>query len=217
MASNTRRNWQMPLGRSEQDVTIEQDIRIEGTQVSWGGIWAGVLVALGTLLILSTLGLAVGIAAGNAAAAEGTAGVNPGTVSTAAVIWSTISLLISLFLGGLAATRMGRIWDRGAGLLQGGLVWIITLGAILYLGVRGLSLMASSASMGLTGGPGVADGAAQAATQPETAIGWSPFIISVLSLLAALAGAGAGLRRLTDIGRTGGGSSKPPETPTDRY
>ncbi|HZD20752.1 MAG TPA: hypothetical protein VE325_08775, partial [Burkholderiales bacterium] len=35
----------------------------EGMRVSWGGIFGGVLVAVGTLLLLAALGVAVGITA----------------------------------------------------------------------------------------------------------------------------------------------------------
>jgi hypothetical protein len=216
MANTTRRNWQMPL--AERDISVDQDQRSgQGQGVSWGGIWAGVLTTLGTLLLLSTLGLAVGIAAnagaGAAAGATGT-NVSPGTMGTAAVIWSALSLLISMFLGGLASTRMGRIFDRGNGMFHGALVWVISLGAILYLGMRGLELMGAGAAMGLghagTGAAANAAGAAAnaAADHPgaTTGIGWSPFIIAALSLLAALAGAASGLRHLFDdySGRSGG-------------
>lgn len=205
MANTTRRNWQMPLERTGRDISIEQDQRTEGMGVSWGGIWAGVLVALGTLLLLSTLGLAVGIAANAGAGAGAANGANAGTMSTAAVIWSAISLLISMFLGGLASTRMGRIFDRGSGMFHGALVWVITLGAILYLGLRGLGLMGANSSMGFSGNASSAANAAASAANAHpgatTGIGWSPFIIAALSLLASLAGAASGLRRLfTDVG-----------------
>jgi hypothetical protein len=207
MANTTRRNWQMPLERTERDLSIDQDqASAQGASVSWGGIWAGVLVALGTLLLLSTLGLAVGIAA-NAGAGVNAPGGTPGTVGAAAVIWSALALLISMFIGGLASTRMGRIWDRGTGMFQGGLVWVITLGAILYLGVRGLGMM-SSTSMGF--GDAASSAANAAAEHPgaTTGIGWSPFIVAALSLLAALAGAASGLRRLFDDSSRSTGSSR---------
>jgi hypothetical protein len=35
----------------------------DGLRVSWGGIWGGVLAALGLLILLSALGMAVGISA----------------------------------------------------------------------------------------------------------------------------------------------------------
>lgn len=218
MANTTRRNWQMPL--AERDISVDTDQRSEqGTGVSWGGIWAGVLVTLGTLLLLSTLGLAVGIAANagagaaGAAAANGGANVSPGTMGTAAVIWSALSLLISMFLGGLASTRMGRIFDRGSGMFHGALVWVIALGAILYLGMRGLELMGAGAAMGLGGhvdGNTAANAANAAAAHPgaTTGIGWSPFIIAALSLLAALAGAASGLRHLFDDSGRSSGSSR---------
>lgn len=213
MANTTRRNWQMPLQQTDTNLSVDQEReRYEsGMRVSWGGIWSGVLVALGTMLLLSLLGLAVGIAAGNAGAGANaganfngnTAGnVSAGTVGTAAAIWSGISLLISLFLGGLASTRMARIWDRGTGMFHGALVWVLTLGTILYLGLRGLGLMGSAGSMGLmnNGASGAAGVAGRAAAEHATSIGWSPFIIAALSLLAALAGAAAGLRHLLDRG-----------------
>src|SRR5512145_2124144 len=36
---------------------------LPGSRVSWGGVWSGFLVGLGALLLLSMLGLAVGISA----------------------------------------------------------------------------------------------------------------------------------------------------------
>src|SRR5689334_13501678 len=36
---------------------------VEGMRVSWGGIWGGVFMALGVMLLLAALGVAVGISA----------------------------------------------------------------------------------------------------------------------------------------------------------
>jgi hypothetical protein len=48
----------------EHHLNLERPlVGFEGMRVSWGGVWAGVLVALGTLLVLSTLGVAVGFTA----------------------------------------------------------------------------------------------------------------------------------------------------------
>lgn len=48
----------------QREVIIERPAgALEGMRVSWGGVWAGVLVALGTMLVLSTLGMAVGFSA----------------------------------------------------------------------------------------------------------------------------------------------------------
>ena len=79
---------------------------VSGFKVSWGGIWAGVLTVMGILLFLTTLGLAIGISAVDPGQTDA------GAVGTGAAIWSGLSLLIALFVGGMAATRLGMIFDK---------------------------------------------------------------------------------------------------------
>jgi hypothetical protein len=172
----------MAVEHFEREVLIERPVqRFEGMRVSWGGIWAGVLVVLGTLLFLTTLGLAIGISAD-------ARNVNPNAIGTGAVVWSALSLLIALFLGGLAATRMSMVWERSAGLLQGVLVWVIALVTVTYLGARGIGMLGASAL-------GIVTGAAAGAQSEPTTSAWTQFLVVALSLLAALAGAAVGRRR----------------------
>src|SRR5215218_4612916 len=96
------------------------DIPLDGLRISWGGIWAGVLTVLGTLLFLTTLGLAVGVTA-----------IDPRTTDAqslgiGAAAWSGVALLIALFVGGMAATRLGMIFDRATGAFEGALVWVLS-------------------------------------------------------------------------------------------
>ncbi|HEU4619973.1 MAG TPA: hypothetical protein VFV10_18190 [Gammaproteobacteria bacterium] len=110
-----------------------------GTRVSWGGIWGGVLVALGVLILLTALGLAVGVSAANPGQTEAE------TIGTAAGIWGGISLLIALFLGGWVATRIGAITDRTTGFFEGSLVWVLSLLIMAYAATSGVSTLASGA------------------------------------------------------------------------
>jgi hypothetical protein len=126
---------------------------LEGFKVSWGGIWSGVLVVLGVLLLLTTLGLAVGISAADPGDTEAS------TLGTAAAIWSGISLLIALFVGGMAATRLGMVFDKATGYFEGALVWVLSFLVILWLAGSGVSLVASGMS-GLFGGVSKTVGAA---------------------------------------------------------
>jgi hypothetical protein len=163
----------------EREVIIERPaVTYEGMRVSWGGIWAGVLVVLGTLLLLSTLGLAIGFSADER-------NVDPQKIGSGAVIWARVSLLIGLFLGGMAATRMSMVWDRFTGLAQGALVWVVSLVVVLYLSANGVGLMLSSALI---------NGTAQRIQGPS-ATAWITFLSVLLSLLAALAGSAVGRRR----------------------
>jgi hypothetical protein len=113
---------------------------IEGLRISWGGIWAGVLTVMGTLLFLTTLGFAIGVTA-----------VSPGetdaqAVGTGAAIWTGLSLLIALFAGGMAASRLGMVFDKAAGAFEGALVWVLSFLIVLWLASSGVQLIASGIS-----------------------------------------------------------------------
>jgi hypothetical protein len=121
------------------------DIPLDGLRISWGGIWAGVLTVLGTLLFLTTLGLAIGVSAADPG------DIDAGALGTGAAIWSGLSLLIALFVGGMAATRLGMVFDRAAGAFEGALVWVVSFVAILWLASSGVQLVASGISRVFSG------------------------------------------------------------------
>ena len=146
-------------------------------RVSRGGVWAGVLVVLGTVLLLSTLGMAIGFSAD-------ARNVDPQKIGSGAVIWARASLLIGLFFGGIAATRMSMVWDRFTALAQGALVWVVSLLVVLYLGANGVGLMLTSALF---------NGTVQRTQGPEHA-GLTTLRRRALGLLAALAGSAVGRR-----------------------
>jgi len=111
----------------------------EGMKVSWGGIFAGVLVAMGVSMLLASLGVAIGISA-----------VDPGeteaaTLGIGAAIWGGLQLLIALFIGGMVATRVGAIIDRTTGFFEGVLVWVVSLILMAYLAGSGMATVASGA------------------------------------------------------------------------
>ena len=111
----------------------------EGMKVSWGGIFAGVLVAMGVSMLLASLGVAIGISA-----------VDPGeteaaTLGMGAAIWGGLQLLIALFIGGMVSTRVGAIIDRTTGFFEGVLVWVVSLILMAYLAGSGIASVASGA------------------------------------------------------------------------
>jgi hypothetical protein len=126
---------------------------LSGFRISWGGIWAGVLTVMGTLLFLTTLGLAIGISAAEPGDTDAQA------LGTGAAIWSGLSLLIALFVGGMAATRLGMVFDRAAGAFEGALVWVLSFLIVLWLASSGVRLVASGIS-GLFSGIGQTVGVA---------------------------------------------------------
>jgi hypothetical protein len=123
---------------------------LEGIRVSWGGIWGGVLTAVGILLLLAALGAAVGITASDPTQADAS------RLGIAAGAWLGISLLIALFVGGMVSTRIGATFDGSTGFWSGALVWVVTLVAMTWLATTSLA--------SLTGGAlSIMGGAAQTA------------------------------------------------------
>lgn len=114
-------------------------LRGEGLKVSWGGIWGGVLVAVGLLLLLTALGLAVGISAVQPGETEGS------TLGIGAGIWAGLSLLLALFVGGMAATRIGAITDGATGFFEGALVWVVSILLLVYFASSGVGMLAGGA------------------------------------------------------------------------
>ena len=125
----------------------------DGMRVSWGSIFGGVLVAMGVLLLLTALGLAIGISAVDPAQTQA------GRLGTGAGIWAGVSLLLALFIGGMVATRIGAIFDRTTGLFEGVLVWVVSVLLIAYLAGSGIGMLASGA-FNMVSGAGQAVGAA---------------------------------------------------------
>jgi len=111
----------------------------EGMKVSWGGVFAGVLVAIGLSMLLTVLGVAIGITAVDAREADA------GAIGIGTAIWGGIQLLIALFVGGMVATRVGAIVDKTTGFFEGVLVWVVSLVLMAYLAGSGIATVASGA------------------------------------------------------------------------
>ena len=73
-------------------------------RISWGAIFAGAIIALATQLVLTLIGTAVGLATLNPETGQNPSGT---TLGIGAGVWLVISSLVSLFLGGYIAGRLG--------------------------------------------------------------------------------------------------------------
>lgn len=183
----------------------------DGMKVSWGGIFGGVLVALGALVLLMALGVAVGISAVDPASAEAS------KVGAGAGIWAGISLLIALFLGGFVSTRIGATYDSQTAFFAGFLVWVVSVVLVAYMAASGASTLTGGAFKLFASAPGQQQQQAAATIQqkaqelqqkaPElqqkaqeakpqaTKAAWLTFGSLILSLIAALIGSAVGRRR----------------------
>src|SRR5690242_13874765 len=132
----------------------------DGMRVSWGGIWGGVLVAVGLLLLLAALGVAVGITATDPAQTDAA------KLGTGAGVWAGLSLLVALFIGGMVSTRIGAIFDGTTGFFEGALVWVVSVLLMAYLAGSGLSSLAGGA-FSMVGGAQQAVGSVLGTTDPQ--------------------------------------------------
>ncbi|MEG4458960.1 hypothetical protein [Microcoleus sp. N9_A1] len=186
------------------DPTIVNPLVDYHDQVRWGPILAGIAIALGTQLILSALAMAIGLSAG-------ATGADAGSVGFGVVIWSIISLLISLFLGGwVMAQSCGPMTTKTA-ILNAAILWGTTLALSSWLLASGISgaVGAVAANAGeianqvqQQGGVNIPNQAPNVdPNQVRDLAGntakatWSFLLGSLLSLAAAMMGGAVGARK----------------------
>ena len=117
------RDFDVPPLRSQLQFT-----RV-GSNTRWGAVIAGVLMATAVWLVLYLLGIGIGLTAIDPYDAHTLRGVGIGTG-----IWSLISPILALFVGGLVASRLAPTPNSLNRALHGGLVWAVaSIGMIVML------------------------------------------------------------------------------------
>jgi hypothetical protein len=140
-------------------------------RVQWGAIIAGLLTALTALLLLSLLGLAIGLTTVNAGAAAAQGGP-PADTGRNSAIFAAVSGIVAFLLGGYVAGRTAAIFSRGWGALNGALIFMLAVPLILWLAGQGLGAVLGSLgnlSGALASNPDAAQAAQGAASQAQAA------------------------------------------------
>ena len=101
-------------------------------RVRWAPILAGVAVALASLLVLTVMGLAVGLAAFESDELGG------GTFTTASAIWGIASGLAAFALGGWFAAYTAGVTGSSNGMLNGVMVGVTAIVLMLWFIGAGL-------------------------------------------------------------------------------
>jgi hypothetical protein len=117
--------------------------------VRWGGVFSGFFVGAGVVLILSVLGVAVGVTV--LPDPRTVSGEPSGRLGIGAGIWAALSLLIGFFVGGVVSTRATNHPDRVGALIQGVLVWMlgITTATALVMSGSGVGVAGLFQGLGL--------------------------------------------------------------------
>ncbi|MET0269053.1 MAG: hypothetical protein ABW173_01375, partial [Sphingomonas sp.] len=100
------------------------------TRLSWGSIFAGVVIAIAVQLVLGILGAGIGLTMVDPV--EGTTPGAAGFGIGAGIYW-LITTIVALGAGGYAAARVAGVHERFDALVHGLVVWGVTLILTLYL------------------------------------------------------------------------------------
>lgn len=194
----------------EARVEIPRAFNLRRDRIRWGPVFAGIVTAITTLLLLGLLGLAWGLTVADPTAAA-RAGGAPRGAGTGAAIWSAISAIIAFFLGGYVAGWSAAAFGRKWGALNGGMVFMAGVPFMLWLAVSGLGSVLGGIGSALAVTPGTiaavpntlggaaqganaARAAADAASAASTAAWWTFFGL-VIALVSAAVGGMVGTRR----------------------
>lgn len=138
------RQWSTPLRR-----------------ISWGAVIAGVVVTLGVFLMLQMLGAGIGLSTIDPASGETP---SARALGIGAAIWWLIIGLISLFVGGWVAGRLGWLPHKVDRLLHGLTVWATFYAVMFFLVTTTMSAVLGG-GLGLLGD--TVSAAGQVAASPQ--------------------------------------------------
>lgn len=127
---------------SQPSMPHASDLLAVRSRVSWGAIAAGAMVALTIYIVLTLLGLALGIEVAMRGSTD--------YLGAGAAVYSILTLLISMFFGGWATSRLAVGESKLEAVLYGLILWgVLFLGLLwlLTIGVRtGFGAMLGAAS-----------------------------------------------------------------------
>ena len=135
-----------------------EDVLPVHSRISWGALLAGLFVTLAVFVLLSTLGVAVGLSAADTHTERDNIAVGAG-------IWAILTALIAFFCGGCVTTRLTAGENRGEAIMYGVVMWGAAFAMILWMtgsALRtGATAAVGSANVAANQNPNAASQAAQ--------------------------------------------------------
>jgi hypothetical protein len=137
-------------------------------RVSWGAVFAGVVIAFVAMLTLSLLGMAIGLSTIDPREEQ-----NPfAGLGTGAAVWWSFSMLASLFAGGWVAGRLAGVPRKFEAGLHGAVTWgLVTLLTVYFVATSVGRVIGGATRLVAQGVSSVAQGVA--AATPEIGSGFS--------------------------------------------
>ena len=153
-----------PVRSGPDRVHIEENVHLGGVgghrarSVSWGAIIAGSVIGVGVMILLSLLGVGIGLAAADPIEP----GSNAAAVGIGAAIWFVLSQLVALFVGGYAASRLSANLGKQKAWLHGATVWGLATIALVYMAVSGVGTVVNTGFSAIQSAGSTVASAAQA-------------------------------------------------------
>lgn len=131
-------------------------------QISWGAVFAGVVLALTVQFLLNLLGVGIGAAVIDPGTAD-----NPGAGAASIVggLWYVVAGLIGAFAGGYVSSRLSGRPVKSTGSFHGLVTWAVTTLVVLCLLTTSVGALVGGAFSGLSSVIGGVGGAATTAAQ----------------------------------------------------
>jgi hypothetical protein len=126
--------------------------------ISWGAILGGFVSGMASYLVLTLMGLAVGLSA-----IDPQSGEPVGRVPMMTGIWTGLSMVASAFIGGYVATRLSGLTRKTDGLLHGFVAWGVSTLFFTYLVTTSVGTVLGGAFSALGTGIKATGGAATGA------------------------------------------------------
>lgn len=154
---------EVPLSASTKETSHTS--RHHFAPIRWTAIFAGLVSGVATNMLLSLLGIALGLSAVDPQAADPV-----GSVPLAAGIWAGISMLVGAVVGGYVAGHMSGLFRQADGMLHGFVAWGTTTILFAVLATTAVGAVVGGTFRVLGQGIGMGTQAAVAATaSPEAA------------------------------------------------
>jgi hypothetical protein len=142
-------------------------------RVRWTSIIAGFFTVLCTIVVLTVLGVAIGLSTVDPN--------NPRGFALGISIYGGIIALIAFFLGGMISARTAAVSGSGNGILNGAMVWIITIPILVYVLGNGIgSLLGTAADLTTKAATITAQAAAPAIGEVAGTLAANPTVVGAV-------------------------------------
>ncbi|NLS07759.1 PhnA-like protein [Rhizobium sp. P32RR-XVIII] len=167
---------QPATSRLPRDADYVADPRVTAShhKISWGAIFAGVILALSTQFLLNLLGVGIGAAVLDPATSDNPAA---STFSIIGGLWFVAAGIVAAYIGGYVSSQVSGRPDKSTGGFHGVAAWGLTTLVVLYLLTTSVGALVGGAFSGLSsivGGVGQTAASVASTAAPSIAASTDP-------------------------------------------